>query len=117
MVAEPEPFPRAAKPLPPRALALITQLNTNIAIVTDADLERLQIRGIDTFSRIGCLTCCRSLKAAIIEQAQAAFPDAPASQAALLRWHLRGLNLELSIRKAQLAAQIEVRKTARSSTA
>jgi hypothetical protein len=46
-----------------------------------------------------------------------ALPDAPASQAVVLRWHLRGLNLELSIRKAQLAAQIEARKTARSSTA
>ena len=64
-----------------------------------------------------CLTCCRSLKAAIIEQAQAAFPNASASQAALLRWHLRGLNLDLSVRKARLAAQIEARKTARNSTA
>jgi hypothetical protein len=53
----------------------------------------------------------------VVEQAQAAFPDVPASQAALLRWHLRGLNLDLAIRKAQLAAQIEARKTARSSTA
>jgi len=49
--------------------------------------------------------------------AQAAFPDAPASQAVVLRWHLRGLNLELGIRKAALSAQIEARKTARSSTA
>jgi hypothetical protein len=52
MVAEPEPPPRAAKPLPPRVVALVTQLNANPAIVTDEDPERLQIRGTDTFSRI-----------------------------------------------------------------
>jgi hypothetical protein len=46
-----------------------------------------------------------------------AFPDAPASQAALLRWHLRGLNFDLAVRKAALSAQIEARKTARNSTA
>jgi len=51
---------------------------------------------------------------AIIAQAQAAFPDAPASQAVVLRWHLRGLNLDLALRKAALSAQIEAQKPGRS---
>ena len=49
IVAEPEPPSRAAKPLSPRVVALVTQLNANPVIVTDEDLERLQIRGTDTF--------------------------------------------------------------------
>jgi hypothetical protein len=99
MVAEPEPPPRAAKPLSPRVVALVTQVNANPAIVTDADLDRLQIRGTDTFSRIRLPDLLPLIEPAIVEQAQAAFSDAPASQAVVLRWHLRGLNRELVIRK------------------
>jgi hypothetical protein len=117
MVAEPEPTPRAAKPLPPRVTALVTQLNANPGAVTDADIDQLQIRGYDTYSRIRLPDLLPLSEPAIIEQAQTAFPDAPASQAVVLRWHLRGLNLELAIRKARLAAQIEARKAARNSTA
>jgi len=51
MVEAPEPPPRSAKPLPPRVAALVTQLNADPSAVTDEDLERLQIRGTDTFSR------------------------------------------------------------------
>jgi hypothetical protein len=47
-----EPPQRAAKPLPPRVIAFITQLNANPGAVMDEDLNRLQIRGIDTYSRI-----------------------------------------------------------------
>ena len=47
LIETPEPPPRAAKPLSPRVLALVTQLNANVAIVTDEDLERLQTRGTD----------------------------------------------------------------------
>src|SRR6266516_5477171 len=115
MVAEPEPPPRAATPLPPRVAALVTQLNANPAAVTDADLEQLKIRGCDTYSRIRLPDLLPLSEPDIIEQAQAAFPDAPASQAVVLRWHLRGLNFDLSVRKARLAAQIEARKTARNS--
>jgi hypothetical protein len=56
---------------------------------------------------------CHLVEPAIVTQAQAAFPDAPASQAVVLRWHLRGLNLDLALRKAALSAQLEARKTAR----
>ncbi len=38
IVAEPEPPPRAAKPLPPHVAALVTQLNANPSTVTDEDL-------------------------------------------------------------------------------
>ncbi len=34
-----------------------------------------------------------------------------ALQAVVLRWHLRGLNLDLALRKAALSAQIEARKS------
>ena len=112
MIAEPEPSPRAAKPLPPRVTALVAQLNANPSAVTDEDLEQLQIRGYDTYSRIRLPDLLELVEPAIIEQAQAAFPDAPASQAVVLRWHLRGLNFNLAVRKAGLAAQIEARKTA-----
>jgi hypothetical protein len=40
---------RAAKPLPPRVIAFVTQLNANAGAVTDEDLNRLQIRGTDTY--------------------------------------------------------------------
>jgi hypothetical protein len=59
-------------------------------------------------AQIGCMICCRPLKAAIALQAQAAFPDAPA-EATLLRWHFRDLNFDLAVRKAALSAQIEAR--------
>ncbi|HEY3228668.1 MAG TPA: hypothetical protein VGJ87_05560 [Roseiflexaceae bacterium] len=86
-----EPPPHAAKPLPPRVAALVMQLNPNPAAVTDADLEQLQIRGYDTYSRIRLPDLLSLVEPAIVEQAQAAFPDAPASQAVVLRWHLHGL--------------------------
>ena len=85
--------------------------------MTDEDLDRLQIRGTDTFSRIRLPDLLPLSEPAIVEQAQAAFPDAPTSQAVVLRWHLRGLNFDLAVRKATLSAQIEARKTARSSIA
>jgi hypothetical protein len=91
LVEAAEPTPRPAKPLPPRVVALVTQLNANPAIVTDEDLDRLHIRGTDTFSRIRLPDLLPLSDPAIVEQAQAAFPDAPASQAVVLRWHLRGL--------------------------
>jgi hypothetical protein len=104
---------RAAKPLPPRVIAFVTQLNANPGAVSDEDLNRLQIRGTDTYSRIRLPELLPLVEPPIVAQAQAAFPDAPASQAVVLRWHLRGLNLDLAIRKAALSAQIEARKTTR----
>ena len=112
MIEAAEPPPRAAKPLPPRVIALVAQLNANPDAVTDEDLEQLQIRGYDTYSRIRLPDLLPLVEPAIVEQARAAFPDAPASQAVVLRWHLRGLNFDLAVRKARLAAQIEARKTA-----
>ena len=108
---------RAAKPLPPRVIAFVTQLNANPGTVTDEDLNRLQIRGTDTYSRIRLPELLPLVEPVIVAQAQAAFPDAPASQAVVLRWHLRGLNLDLALRKAALSAQIEARKPARSNPA
>ena len=104
---------RAAKPLPPRVIAFVTQLNANPGAATDEDLNRLQIRGTDTYSRIRLPELLPLVEPAIVAQAQAAFPDAPASQAVVLRWHLRGLNLDLALRKAALSAQSEARKTTR----
>ena len=108
---------RAAKPLPPRVIAFVTQLNANPGAVTDADLNRLQIRGTDTYSRIRLPELVPLVEPAIVAQSQAAFPDAPASQAVVLRWHLCGQNLDLALRKAALSAQIEARKTARNDPA
>lgn len=39
---------RAAKSLPPRVIAFVTQLNANAGAVTDEDLNRLQIRGTES---------------------------------------------------------------------
>jgi len=112
-----EPPQRAAKPLPPHVIALVTQLNANPGAVTDEDLNRLQIRGTDTYSRIRLPELLPLVKPAIVAQAQAAFPDAPTSQAVVLRWHLRGMNLDVALRKAALSAQIEAQKPGRSSPA
>lgn len=108
---------RAAKPLPPRVIAFVTQLNANPGTVTDEDLNRLQIRGTDTYSRIRLPELLPLVEPAIVAQAQAAFPDAPASQAVVLRWHLRGLKFDLALRKAALPAQIEAQKPGRSNPA
>jgi hypothetical protein len=107
----------AAKSMPPRVIAFVTQLNANPGAVTDEDLDRLHIRGTDTYSRIRLPELLPLLEPPIVAQAQAAFPDAPASQAVVLRWHLRGLMLPRAIRKAALSALIEARKTARSNPA
>jgi hypothetical protein len=108
---------RAAKPLPPRVIAFVAELNANPGAVTDEDLNRLQIRGTDTYSRIRLPELVPLVEPAIVAEMQAAFPDAPASQAVMLRWHLRGLMLPLAIRKAALSMQIEARKIDRSNPA
>ena len=108
---------RAAKPLPPRVIAFVTQLNANPGAVTDEEINRLQIRGTDTYSRIRLPELLPLVDLPIVAQAQAAFPDAPALQAVVLRWHLRGLMPPLAIRKAALSALIKARKTARSNPA
>jgi hypothetical protein len=95
---------RAGKPLPPRVIAFVAELNANPGAVTDEDLNRLQIRGTDTYSHIRLPELLPLVEPAIAAQAQAAFPDAPASQAVVLRWHLRSLNLDLALRKAALSA-------------
>ncbi len=103
--------------MPPRVITFVTQLNASPCAVTDEDLHRLQIRGTDTYSRIRLPELLPLVEPAIVAQAQAAFPDAPASQAVVLRWHLRGLNLDLALRKAALSAEFEARKTARDNSA
>jgi hypothetical protein len=89
---------RAAKPLSPRVIAFVTELNANPSAVTDEDHNRLQIRGTDSYSKIRLPELLSLVEPAIVAQAQAAFSDAPASQAVVLRWHLRGLNLDLALR-------------------
>ena len=108
---------RAAKPLPPRVIAFVAKLNANPGVVTDEDLDRLQIRGTDTYARIRLPELMPLVEPAIVAEIQAAFPDAPASQAVVLRWHLRGLNLDLALRKVALSAEFETRKTARDNSA
>lgn len=104
---------RAGKPLPPRVIAFVTELNANPSEVTDEDLNRLQIRGTDTYSKIRLPELLPLVEPAIVAEIQAAFPDAPASQAVVLRWYLRGLNLDLALRKAALSAEFEARKHSR----
>jgi hypothetical protein len=98
-------------------IAFVTQLNANPGAVTDEDLDRLHIRGTDTYSRIRLPELLPLVDLPIVAQAQAAFPDAPALQAVVLCWHLRGLMPPLAIRKAVLSALIKARKTARSNPA
>jgi hypothetical protein len=82
--------------------ALVTQLNANPAAVTDEDLEQLQIRGYDNYSRIRLPDLLPLSEPTIIELAQATFPDAPASQAVVLRWHLRSLTLACYVRSCRV---------------
>ncbi len=46
-------------------------------------------------------------------QVEAAFPDAPTDQAAVLRWALRGLAVELAIRKGQVDGELRAKMPAR----
>ena len=92
-------------------------MNANPGTVTDEDINRLQIRGTDTYSRIRLPELLPLVEPTIVAEIQAAFLDAPASQAVVLRWHLRGLNLGLALRKAALSAEIEARKTTRNDSA
>jgi len=55
------------------------QLNANPSTVTDRDLEQLQIRHCDTYSRIQLPDLLLLVELAIIARAQAAFLDAPTS--------------------------------------
>ena len=91
-VAATELARRAAKPVPPRVIAFVTQLNANPGAVTDEDINRLQIRGTNTSSRIRLPELLPLVAPAIVAQAQVAFPDAPASQAVVLRVRRRTLD-------------------------
>ena len=62
---------RAAKPLPPRVIAFVTQLNASPGAVTHEDLNRLQIRGTDTYSRIRLPELLPLVVPLIVAQAQA----------------------------------------------
>ena len=44
-------------------------------------------------------------------------PRSDARVTVVLRWHLRGLNLDLALRKVALSAEFETRKTARDNSA
>jgi hypothetical protein len=75
---------RAAQSLPLRVITFATQLNTNPGAVMDEELNRLQIRGTDSYTRIRMPELLPLVEPPVSAQAQAAFPDAPIPQAVVL---------------------------------
>jgi ribonuclease HI len=68
------------------------------------DFARLTVGGTDAFSSLKLPILIVQAGSDTITAVQAAFPDDPVRQAAALRWCLRGLAVELAIRKGQVDA-------------
>jgi hypothetical protein len=81
------------------AVATIAQLNAS-PHVADHELAQLELGKRDGYSHKRLPELQTFVALLIRQQVQTAFPDAPASLAVVLRWHLRGLNLDLAVRKA-----------------
>jgi ribonuclease HI len=103
----------ALGPLPPPLQAAIARLNDHPA-PGFGDLARLRVGGRDALSEwtLPQLQACAGAPAAAT--VQAAFPDAPSTQAAVLRWALRGLALELAMQKGRVDLEIQARAHATS---
>lgn len=98
----------ALGPLPPPLQAAIARLNDHPA-PGFGDLARLRVGGRDVLSDWTLPQLQARAGAPTAATVQAAFPDAPAPQAAALRWALRGLALELAIAKGRVDLEIQAR--------
>lgn len=77
------------------------------------DLARLKVGGTDALSKLRLGQLIERVSPARRVQVEdvltAAFPNDDTSQAAALRWALRGLALELAVRKVEVDAEIRLR--------
>lgn len=73
------------------------------------DFTRLVVGGADSFSGRQLTNLVTYAGPAAVLAVRAAFPDNEQRQAAALRWCLRGLAIELAIRKGQIDAQLAER--------
>jgi len=77
------------------------------------DFARLRVGGTDALSDLRLPELRARSTGEAWAQVEAAFPDAPTDQAAVLRWALRGLAVELAIRKGQVDAELRARVQAK----
>jgi ribonuclease HI len=85
--------------------AAIQRLNTHPG-PGFGDLAKLRVGGRDALSELRLADLQARAGEAAVTAITTAFPDQPLDQAAVLRWALRGLALELAIRKGQIDAEI-----------
>jgi len=102
----------ATAPIAPALRIAIAALNANPG-PGFGEFVRLRVGGTDVLSAYDLATLRTQVAAEAWATVQAAFAEAPADQAAVLRWALRGLALELAIRKGQVAAELRDRAHAR----
>lgn len=95
-------------PLPRPLRLAIERLNAHPA-PKFSDLARLRVGGTDAYSRLALAQARERAGMAAVRRVTQAFPDDIPQQVAALRWALRGLAVELAIRKAQVDAEIRMR--------
>jgi hypothetical protein len=92
-------------PISAATRAAIVSLNANPA-PGFRDFVRLAVGGADTFSARRLRELVIQAGPAAVDAVQAAFPEDEARQAAVLRWCLRGLAIELAVRKGQVDKEL-----------
>lgn len=102
----------ATAPIAPALRSAIAALNANPG-PGFGEFVRLRVGGTDALSACDLPTLRTQVASEVWATVQAAFPDQPTDQAAVLRWALRGLALELAIRKGQVAAELRDRTQAK----
>jgi hypothetical protein len=100
--------PALVVPPAPPLQAAISRLNAHPA-PGFGDLARLRVGGRDALSEWTLAALQTRTGAPAAAAVQAAFPTAPTTQAAVLRWALRGLAVELAIQKGQIDLEIQQR--------
>ncbi|MDQ2807986.1 MAG: ribonuclease HI family protein [Chloroflexota bacterium] len=101
----------ATAPITPAVRTAITALNADPGPGFGA-FARLRVGGCDALSDLRLPDLQARVPVAVGAQVQAAFEDQPTAQAAVLRWVLRGLALELAIRKGQVDGELRTKMPA-----
>lgn len=112
------PAPTGRRYAPPGALvvapvlaAQITRLNADPAPSFKA-FARLTVGGSDGYSKLALPALQTAAGPVVVASVIAAFPNDRPRQAAVLRWCLRGLAVELAIRKGEVDATIAEQRQA-----
>ena len=97
----------------PQLRATIVRLNATTADPGFTALLQVRLGGRDAYSAWSLTTLRDQAGPAAVAAVDQAFPDVPADQATALRWALRGLALELAIRKVQVQRELNASATRR----